>query len=100
LHVAEPETYLPKIHNAGAVMLGPWTAQSIADYCEGPSHTLPTSGGARFASPVSVMTFLRFSSVSMLDQDDAAHLAPIARSFGEMEGLPLHGSAASRGPQT
>lgn len=96
LHVEDPQVFLQQVRNAGAVMMGRWTAQSIADYCEGPSHTLPTSGGARFASPVNVMTFLRLSSVSMLEQEDAAHLAPIAKAFGEMEGLPLHGQAADR----
>ena len=96
LHVTDPQVYLQHIRNAGAVMMGRWTAQSIADYCEGPSHTLPTSGGARFASPVNAMTFLRFSSVSMLEQDDAAHLAPVAQTIAGMEGLPLHGEVALR----
>jgi histidinol dehydrogenase len=94
LHVAEPEALLPRITNASAVMMGTWTAQSVADYCEGPSHTLPTSGAARFASPVGVQTFLKQQSVSMLEQEDAVDLAPIAEAFADMEGLPAHGYAA------
>jgi histidinol dehydrogenase len=94
LHVSEPEALLPQITNAGAVMMGPWTAQSVADYCEGPSHTLPTNGAARFASPVGVQTFLKLQSVSMLEQEDAVNLAPIAEAFADMEGLPAHGHAA------
>ena len=94
LHVADPTELLPLLSSAGAVMMGPWTAQSVADYCEGPSHTLPTSGAARFASPVSVATFLRTQSVSMLEEEDARDLAPIAQAFAQMEGLPAHGEDA------
>jgi histidinol dehydrogenase len=94
LHVQSPEALLPQITNAGAVMMGPWTAQSVADYCEGPSHTLPTSGAARFASPVGVQTFLKLQSVSMLEQEDAVDLAPVAGAFADMEGRPAHGHAA------
>ena len=94
LHVESPESWLEKVANAGAVMMGPWTAQSVADYCEGPSHTLPTSGAARFASPVSVATFLRLQTVTMLEKEDATELAPVAEAFATMEGLPAHGTAA------
>lgn len=95
LHVEVPAEWLPGIRNAGAIMMGPWTAQSVGDYCEGPSHTLPTSGAARFASPVSVATFLKSQTVSMLEDEDARDLAPFAQAFAEMEGLPAHGAAAS-----
>jgi histidinol dehydrogenase len=95
MHIVGAEAILPSIKNAGAVMLGTWTAQSVGDYCEGPSHTLPTSGAARFASPVGVQTFLKLQSVSMLEEEDAKDLAPIAQAFAEMEGLPAHGHAAS-----
>lgn len=94
LHTVDAAEILPLVTNAGAVMMGSWTAQSVADYCEGPSHTLPTSGSARFASPVNVLTFLRLQSVSMLEEEDAVSLAPIAEAFAEMEGLPAHGAAA------
>lgn len=94
LHVEDPTGLLPLVPNAGAVMMGPWTAQSVADYCEGPSHTLPTSGAARFASPLNVLTFMRLQSVSMLDQEDAEDLAQTAGQMAELEGLPMHGEAA------
>lgn len=96
LHVEDPATILQLVRNAGAVMMGKWTAQSVGDYCEGPSHTLPTSGAARFASPINVTTFMRFQTVSLLESEDAAELAPIAQAFAEIEGLPLHGLAAVR----
>jgi histidinol dehydrogenase len=94
LHSINATELLPLVTSAGAVMMGPWTAQSVGDYCEGPSHTLPTSGAARFASPVSVLTFLRLQSVSMLDQEDAVALAPTVEAFAALEGLPAHGEAA------
>ncbi|MEX2243581.1 MAG: histidinol dehydrogenase [Fimbriimonadaceae bacterium] len=94
LHCEDPPAVLSEIKNAGAVMMGPWTAQSVADYCEGPSHTLPTSGAARFASPVNVLTFLRLQTVSMLEQEDAQDLATTAQGIADLEWLPLHAHAA------
>ena len=95
LHVGNPLHYLDNIHNFGAAMMGPWTPQSVADYCEGPSHTLPTSGAARFTGALSVSTFLRSQSVSMLEEEDAKDLVSTAKAFAEMEGLAMHGQDAT-----
>ena len=95
LHVEEPTKLAERIRNAGAIMMGPYTPQSIGDYAEGPSHTLPTSGAARFASPVNVMTFLKFQSVSMLERENVELLAPTVAALAEMEGLPQHAFGTS-----
>ena len=79
-----------QIRNCGCVLIGPYTPQSCGDFVSGPSHTLPTSGAARFGSPVNVQDFLKFQSISMLTQADAKHLAPTVEAFGKMEGFPAH----------
>lgn len=89
--VRNPRDFAAQIRNAGCILLGPWTAQSAADYWIGPSHTLPTAGAARFGSPVSVLNFLKTTSVCELSESDAAALAGPVGAFGKMEGLPLHG---------
>lgn len=83
-----------EIRNAGCVALGAYTAQSAGDFASGPSHTLPTAGAARFASPVNVQDFLKFQSVSQLEKADLADLFPIIEAFGEMEGFPAHAQSA------
>lgn len=88
--VEDPEPLLPHIKNAGCVLLGEYTPESAGDFAIGPSHTLPTSGAARFGSPVNVLDFVKVQSVSMLSKDDLANLAPIVEAFGEMEGFPAH----------
>ena len=60
---AEPEKLLPKIRNAGAIFLGPNSPEPLGDYMAGPSHVLPTSGTARFFSPLSVDSFLKRTSL-------------------------------------
>lgn len=85
---------LPSIVNAGCIALGHTTPQSSGDFASGPSHTLPTNGAARFASPVNVQDFLRFQSVSRLERGDVAYLMPIIDAFAEMEGFPAHAASA------
>jgi histidinol dehydrogenase len=77
------------------VLLGEHTAQSAGDFVSGPSHTLPTSAAARFASPLNVLDFLKLQSVARLDREDLAHLGPAIAAFSEMEGFPMHGLDAS-----
>ena len=57
LSVAEPEQWLPQIRHAGAIFMGRYTAEALGDYCAGPNHVLPTSGTARFSSPLGVYDF-------------------------------------------
>ncbi|HRF59126.1 MAG TPA: histidinol dehydrogenase [Fimbriimonadaceae bacterium] len=94
LMVSRVEQALQAIRNAGCVMLGDFTPQSAGDFCSGPSHTLPTGGAARFGSPLSVMDFLKFQSVSRLRREDLRELMPIVRAFGAMEGFPQHARGA------
>lgn len=94
LMVSRVEQALQAIRNAGCVMLGDFTPQSAGDFCSGPSHTLPTGGAARFGSPLSVMDFLKFQSVSKLRREDLRELVPIVRAFGAMEGFPQHARGA------
>lgn len=96
LHVlcAEPWSVLPRIENAGAILLGPHSNAALGDYVAGPSHTLPTAGCARFASPLNVDDFLKKSSIVAFDQETAASLAELAQTFGRYEGLEGHARAA------
>jgi histidinol dehydrogenase len=82
------------LRNAGCLLLGDFTPQSAGDFCSWPSHTLPTGGAARFGSPVNVMDFLKFQSISRLSREDLADLLPTIEAFGEMEGFPQHAAAA------
>ena len=89
----EPRALLPKIKNAGAVFLGPWVPEPLGDYLAGPDHVLPTSGTARFFSPLSVDSFLK--TMSVLEFDRAA-LEPIHReviTFAEAEHLTAHANS-------
>lgn len=95
LMVENPEEAAMWIRNAGCILLGDYTPQSAGDFVSGPSHTLPTNLGARFASPVNVMTFLKFQSISKLTKEDLAELRPTIEAFAEMEGFPQHGRGAS-----
>ncbi|MGH7860895.1 MAG: histidinol dehydrogenase [Candidatus Dormibacteraceae bacterium] len=82
-----------RIHNAGAIFLGPWTPVALADYVIGPNHTLPTGGSARFASPLGVYTFLKRTSVAGLTEGEFVKLQGSARRLAGMEGLGAHASA-------
>lgn len=90
----EPETAMAKIQNAGCILLGEWSPESAGDFVAGPSHTLPTSGAARFQSPVNVLDFLKLQSVIRLGKDELEAMAPAIHTFGKMEGFPLHGHGA------
>ncbi|MES2458941.1 MAG: histidinol dehydrogenase [Armatimonadota bacterium] len=95
--VAEPWEIIGRIENAGAILLGPHTSASHGDYIAGPSHTLPTAGCARFASPLSVDDFLKRTSLLYLGKEASARLAPSAARFAALEGLEAHRRAALRG---
>ncbi|MCG9895995.1 MAG: histidinol dehydrogenase [Fimbriimonadaceae bacterium] len=95
LHGDEAEGFLGLISNAGCVALGGFTPQSAGDYASGPSHALPTSGAARFGSPVNVQDFLRFQTVTSFEREDLDVIRPVIETLAQMEGLPFHGRAAS-----
>lgn len=94
LAVADPEAALARVTNAGCILVGEYTPESAGDYAIGPSHTLPTSASARFASPLSVLDFLKIQSVSSLTAADLSELSPVIEIFGEVEGLPAHANGA------
>lgn len=95
LMVREPMAALGKIRNAGAVLLGDYTPQTLGDYLAGPSHTLPTSGTARFASPLHVDTFLKKSSFIYYTESALAEVAPLLDTFARAEGFDAHAEAVA-----
>lgn len=96
LAIERPERALRELRHAGCILLGESSPEAAGDYVAGPSHTLPTGGAARWQSPVNAFDFLRFQSVIGFSSEELKDLAPAIEAIGEMEGLPLHGSAASR----
>jgi histidinol dehydrogenase len=94
LSVENPEAWLQKLTNAGAVFLGRWSSEAIGDYCAGPNHVLPTAGSARFSSPLGVYDFQKRSSVISISQQSARALGEIASILAQGEGLAAHACSA------
>lgn len=90
----EPHRWEPLLRHAGAIFLGAFTSESLGDYCAGPNHVLPTSGTARFSSPLGVYDFQKRSSLIEVSQAGAQVLGPIAVTLAEGEGLQAHAEAA------
>ena len=94
LIVAEDAARLAtQVENAGAVFVGPYATVPLGDYVAGPNHTLPTSGAARFASPLGVHTFLKRMSVLSLNRGDLEMLGSACVRLAELEGLGAHAHA-------
>ena len=91
---AEPHRWEPLLRHAGATFLGAFTSESLGDYCAGPNHVLPTSGTARFSSPLGVYDFVKRSSLIEVSDAGAKTLGPIAGELADGEGLPAHAEAA------
>ena len=94
LAVRDPRKILPRVKNAGAIFLGRWSSEAIGDYCAGPNHVLPTSGTARFSSPLGVYDFQKRSSVIGISRKSAIALGRVAMVLAEGEGLSAHARAA------
>lgn len=92
--VRNPRRCLNGIRKAGAIFLGPWTAESAGDFAAGPSHVLPTGGTAAMFSGLTVDDFRRRSSVISLTRRDLADLLPVIETFGRLEGLDAHANSA------
>ncbi|MBY6212602.1 histidinol dehydrogenase [Microbulbifer agarilyticus] len=92
--VDEPEQYLPKVRHAGAIFLGRYTAEALGDYCAGPNHVLPTSGTARFSSPLGVYDFQKRSSIIFCSPQGADTLGRVAATLAKGEGLDAHARSA------
>lgn len=90
----EPQRWEPLLKHAGAIFLGAFTSESLGDYCAGPNHVLPTSGTARFSSPLGVYDFQKRSSLIEVSEAGAKVLGPIAAELADGEGLPAHAQAA------
>ncbi|SFP64656.1 histidinol dehydrogenase [Variovorax sp. PDC80] len=91
---SEPQRWEPLLRHAGAIFLGAFTSESLGDYCAGPNHVLPTSGTARFSSPLGVYDFQKRSSLIEVSEAGAQVLGPIAVTLAEGEGLQGHAEAA------
>ena len=94
LLVETPGRLLAKLGNAGAIFLGRWSSEAIGDYCAGPNHVLPTSGSARFSSPLGVYDFQKRTSLIEVSRAAADSLGRIAATLAEGEGLSAHARAA------
>jgi histidinol dehydrogenase len=90
----EPHRWEPLLRHAGAIFLGAYTSESLGDYCAGPNHVLPTSGTARFSSPLGVYDFQKRSSLIEVSAAGAQVLGPIASVLAHGEGLQAHARAA------
>ncbi len=90
----EPHRWEPLLKHAGAIFLGAWTSESLGDYCAGPNHVLPTSGTARFSSPLGVYDFQKRSSLIEVSEAGARKLGRIAAELAYGEGLQAHARAA------
>ena len=91
---ADPHKWEPLLRHAGAIFLGAYTSESLGDYCAGPNHVLPTSGTARFSSPLGVYDFQKRSSLIEVSEAGAQKLGPIAAELAYGEGLQGHARAA------
>ena len=90
----EPQRWEPLLKHAGAIFLGAFTSESLGDYCAGPNHVLPTSGTARFSSPLGVYDFQKRSSLIEVSEQGAQVLGKIASVLAHGEGLQAHARAA------
>ena len=94
LSVANPDELLPRIRHAGAVFMGRYTSEALGDYCAGPNHVLPTSGTARFSSPLGVYDFQKRSSIIECSAAGASSLGKTAAALARGEGLEAHARSA------
>ena len=94
LSIDDPESVLDSVINAGAIFMGRYTCEALGDYCAGPNHVLPTSGTARYSSPLGVYDFQKKSSLIMASSDGASTLGKVAGILADGEGLQAHAISA------
>ena len=94
LSMQNPREHLPRIKHAGAIFLGKYTPESFGDYCAGPNHVLPTSGSARFASPLGVYDFQKRTSIIECNAENALVMGSVAFNIANAEGLTAHARSA------
>jgi len=95
LAVEAPEQLAGEIRHAGAIFMGRYTPEAIGDYIAGPNHVLPTARAARYASGLSVLDFMKRSSIVRCDAAALAAIGPSAVTLAEEEGLHAHGRSIS-----
>ncbi len=93
LCVADPDALLAKIQHAGAVFLGRWTPEAIGDYVGGPNHVLPTARSARFSSGLSVLDFMKRTTIARMTPGALAAIGPAAEVLASSESLGAHGAS-------
>ena len=86
----DPESFSKKVRHAGAIFLGRYTPEAMGDYIAGPNHVLPTSRTARFSSGLSVLDFMKRTTLLGLDAKSIAAIGPEALTLAEAEGLEAH----------
>ncbi|RXV63886.1 histidinol dehydrogenase [Roseovarius sp. A46] len=91
LCVADPDALSQRITHAGAIFLGAWTPEAIGDYVGGPNHVLPTARSARFSSGLSVMDFLKRTTLAKMTPEALAKIGPAAETLANAESLEAHG---------
>ena len=94
LSVEDPQAMLEDIRHAGAIFMGRHTAEALGDYCAGPNHVLPTSGTARFSSPLGVYDFQKRSSLIGFSAEGADRMGRVASVLARGEGLTAHARSA------
>lgn len=94
LSIENPEEFLPKIKNAGAIFMGRYTPEAVGDYSAGPNHVLPTSTSARFSSPLGVYNFQKRSSIVKCTQQSVKKVGQLAATLARSEGLEAHARSA------
>ena len=95
LQIEKPRSWLAKVTAAGSVFLGPWTPESVGDYCSGTNHVLPTYGFARRYSSLGVTDFLRSMTVQELTFEGLRAIGPVATTLAGLEGLDAHAWAVN-----
>jgi histidinol dehydrogenase len=93
LQITSPRDWLDDIQAAGSVFLGPWTPESVGDYCSGTNHVLPTYGFARSYSSLGVADFMRSMTIQELTPEGLREIGPIAMQLADLEGLDAHSEA-------
>lgn len=91
LCVADPQALADKVHHAGAIFLGAWTPEAIGDYVGGPNHVLPTARSARFSSGLSVLDFMKRTTLAQMTPGSLAAIGPAAETLARSESLEAHG---------
>ena len=94
LSLADAERWVEKIRHAGAIFIGAYACEALGDYCAGPNHVLPTSGSARFFSPLGVYDFQKRSSLIRVSPAAAKSLGAVAATLADGEGLAAHAASA------